>query len=138
MKKREIFINLSVKNLDKSKEFFSKLGFSFNLDFTDENAACMLIEENIFSMLITEKFFNTFIPGRKITDTKKDVEVLNAFSVNSRNEVDEMIKKVIKAGGNEYRTVSDYGWMYSRSFEDLDKHIWEVMYIDETKIPKKK
>ena len=132
----QIFINLAVKDLKKSMEFFSKLGFKFNPQFTNENGACMIIKNDvIFSMLITEKFFKTFIPNKNICDSKKDKEVLNALSVNSRKDVDDMINKVINAGGKEFREAQDYGWMYARAFEDLDNHVWEVFYGDESKMP---
>ena len=133
---KQIFVNLSVKNLNKTKKFFSKLGFKFNPQFTDKNAACMIIGKNIFSMLIVERFFKTFIPKKNISNAKKNAEVLNALSVESRKKVDEMIAKVIKAGGREYRKAQDYGWMYGRAFEDINGHIWEVFYMNIKKAPK--
>jgi len=132
---RQIFINLPVKNLDNTIEFFTKLRFTFNPQFTDEKAACMIIGENIYAMLLVEKFFRGFIPGKNITDTKDNIEVLTAISAESREEVDKMIENATKSGGKEYRKASDYGWMYSRAFQDLDGHIWEVLYMDEDKMP---
>ena len=132
---RQIFVNLPVKNLDNTIKFFTKLGFTFNPQFTDENATCMIIGENIYAMLLVEKFFRGFIPGKNIADTRDNIEVITAISVESREEVDEMIENVTEAGGEEYRKASDYGWMYSRAFLDLDGHIWEVVYMDETKMP---
>ena len=134
---KQIFVNLHVKNLNKTKNFFSKLGFKFNPKFTDKNAACMIIGKNIFSMLIVEKYFKTFIPKKKISNAKKNTEVLNALSVESRKKVDQMISKAIKSGGKEYRKAQDYGWMYGRAFEDINGHIWEAFYMDESKMPKK-
>ena len=134
---KQIFVNLHVKNLSKTKKFFSNLGFKFNPRFTDKNAACMIIGKNIFSMLIVEKYFKTFIPKKKISNAKKNTEVLNALSVESRKKVDQMISKAIKEGGKEYRKAQDYGWMYGRAFEDINGHIWEAFYMDESKIPKK-
>lgn len=84
-------------------------------------------------MLLVEKFFKNFIPTREICDAKKNTEVLIAISAQSRKKVDEMINKVIAAGGSEYRNAEDHGWMYSRAFEDLDGHIWEILYMDERK-----
>lgn len=133
----QIFVNLAVKDLKKTMEFFTKLGFKFNPQFTDENAACVIIGENIFAMLLVEKFFKTFIPNKEISNAKVNTEVLNALSVESRAKVDEMIKKAVEAGGKEYRQAQDYGWMYGRAFEDLDGHIWEIFYADESQIPKK-
>lgn len=128
---KQIFVNLPVKDLDKSIQFFTKIGFTFNPQFTDKNAACMIIGENIFAMLIVEQFFKTFIK-KEIAEAKKTTEVLLALSVSDRKEVDDMMKKVIAAGGKEARAAQDYGWMYGRSFEDLDGHIWEVFYMDES------
>lgn len=133
---KEIFVNMHVKDLEKTKKFFKALGFTFNPQFTDEKAASLILGDNIYAMLITEKFFETFIPGREISNAKKVTETLNALSVDSRKKVDEIINKAIKAGGKEYRTASDYGWMYSRSFEDLDGHIWEILHLDKSKMPK--
>jgi hypothetical protein len=133
---KQIFVNLPVKDLDKTMEFFTKLGFKFNPQFTDKNAACMVIEDNIFAMLLVEKFFKSFTPGKNISDARKNTEVLNALSFNSRKEVDNMTNKAVKAGGKEFRKAQDDGWMYGRAFEDLDGHIWEVFYMDESKAPK--
>lgn len=131
---RNIFVNLPVKDLEKTKEFFSKLGFSFNPQFTDEKAASLIISENIYAMLITEEYFKTFTK-KEIADATKTTEVINALSVESREVVDEMVDKAIAAGGRVNRDPDDYGWMYSKSFEDLDGHIWEILWIDENNIP---
>jgi len=133
---KSIFVNLPVKDLKKSVEFFTKLGFAFNPKFTDGNAACMIMGKNIFSMLIVHKFFKTFIK-KEISNAKKTTEVLLALQVNSKKEVDEMIAKAIKAGGKDTEKTQDYGWMYGRDFEDLDGHIWEAFYMDEKAMPKK-
>jgi predicted lactoylglutathione lyase len=125
-----IFVNLPVKNLEKSKEFFSKLGYSFNQQFTDEKAACMVISETIYTMLLTEPFFKGFIPSREIADANKTKEVLIALSADSRQQVDDLINKVIAAGGKQFREPEDHGFMYARSFEDLDGHVWEVIWMD--------
>ena len=132
---RQIFVNLPVKDLKKTIEFFAKLGFKFNPQFTDENATCMIIGENIYAMLLVEKFFKTFT-NKEICDTKKNNEVINALGLNSRKEVDEMMDKVKKAGGTEPRPPQDHGWMYGRSFEDVDGHRWEVFHMDMSKMPK--
>ncbi|CAN5368627.1 VOC family protein [soil metagenome] len=130
----KIFINLPVKDLNRSKEFFTSLGFSFNLQFTDEKAACLVIGENIFSMLITEPFFKTFTK-KEISDAKNTTEVLIAIDVESKDKVKEMVNKAVEAGGSTYMDPKDHGWMYYHSFADLDGHQWEVMYMDESKIP---
>jgi hypothetical protein len=131
---KQIFVNLPVKDLNRTKEFFAKLGFTFNPQFTDENAASMVISDNIFAMLITESFFKRFTK-KEIADAKKSTEAINALSVESREQVDEMIAKVLEAGGTETRDPEDHGWMYGRSFEDLDGHQWELFYMDISKIP---
>ncbi|MBI2558336.1 VOC family protein [Candidatus Woesearchaeota archaeon] len=131
---KQIFVNLPIKDLNKSIAFFTKLGFKFNPQFTDENATCMIIGENMFAMLLVEKFFKTFIK-KEIADAKKSTEVLVALAVESREKVDELVSKAIKAGGKEPREPQDHGWMYGRAFEDLDGHIWEVFYMDESKMP---
>lgn len=131
---KQIFVNLPVKDLGKTIQFFTKLGFTFNPKFTDENATCMIIGENMFAMLLVEKFFKTFTK-KQVSDAKKSTEVLLALSVESREEVDEMIQKAIEAGSKEHRDPQDHGWMYGRSLEDLDGHIWEIFYMDESAMP---
>lgn len=127
---KQIFVNLPVKDLGKTIEFFKKLGFEFNPQFTDEKATCMVVNENIFVMLLVEKFFKTFTQ-KEICDTTKNTEVIIALSTENREKVDQMLENVIKAGGKESRKPQDHGWMYGRSFEDLDGHIWEIIYMDE-------
>jgi predicted lactoylglutathione lyase len=127
----KIFVNLPVKNLNKTIEFFTKLGFKFNPQFTDENATCMIVGEDIFIMLLIENFFKTFTK-KQISDTSKNTEVIVALSVEGREKVDQMINKAIESGGRESREPQNYGWMYGRSFEDIDGHLWEVIYMDES------
>ena len=124
-------MNLPAKVLNKTIEFFTKLGFKFNPQFTDENATCMIVGEDIFVMLLVEKFFKTFTK-KEICDTSKNTEVIVALSVEGREKVDQMINKAIEAGGTESREPQDHGWMYGRSFEDINGHIWEIIYMDES------
>ena len=133
---KQIFINLPIKDLNKTKEFFTKIGFKFNQKFTDENAACLILGENIFAMFLIEKFFKRFTK-KEISNYKSNAEVINALSVNSKKEVDEILNKVIKAGGKEPREAQNHGWMYGRSFEDINGHLWEVFFIDKSQMPKK-
>ena len=133
---KQIFVNLPVKDLKKTIEFFTKIGFTFNPKFTDDNATCMIIGENIYAMLLIEKFFKTFIK-KEISDATKNTEVLMALSVESKDVVDQMVQKAIDAGGKEPREPQDDGWMYGRGFEDLDGHLWEIFYMDESKMDKK-
>ena len=131
---KQIFVNLPVKDLQRSIDFFTGLGFTFNPQFTDENATCMIIGENIFAMLLVETFFKTFT-GKEIADASKTTEVLTALSVESRAQVDEMANKALQLGGSPNNEPQDHGWMYSRSFQDPDGHIWELLYMDESQIP---
>jgi predicted lactoylglutathione lyase len=125
----KIFVNLPVKNLDRSVEFFTKLGFSFNPQFTDETATCMVVSEDIFVMLLTEAKFKEFTPN-PICDATKSTEVLVCLSSESREEVDKMIRNAVAAGGTTYNEPQDYGFMYSHGFQDLDGHIWETMFME--------
>ena len=127
--KRNIFVNLPVKNLEATQTFFSALGFSYNAQFTNETAACMVIEDNIFAMLITEPYFQTFTP-QPIADARASTEVLIALSCQSRAEVESMVKNAVAAGGNTYNEAKDHGFMYQHGFQDLDGHIWEVMWMN--------
>ncbi len=131
---KQIFVNLCVKDLKRSVEFFTGLGFSFNPKFTDENATCMIIGENIYAMLIVEHFFKTFIT-KEIADASKTTEVLTALSVESREKVNQIADKALASGGSANKDTQDLGWMYSRSFQDPDGHIWELLYMDESQVP---
>ena len=125
----KIFVNLPVKNLDKSKAFFQALGYSFNPQFSDENAGCLVISEDIYAMLLTEPFFKTFTK-KEIADASRSTEAMVALSADSRQAVDELADKALAAGGTQVNDPQDYGFMYSRSFYDLDGHHWEFVYMD--------
>ena len=127
---KQIFINLPVKDLNRSKEFFTALGFSINPQFTDDKAACVVIGGNIFAMLLTEPFFKTFT-RKEIADASKTTEVLIALDAESREAVDDMVRRAVDAGGSLYADPQDHGWMYQHSFADPDGHQWEVAYMDE-------
>jgi predicted lactoylglutathione lyase len=130
----KIFLNLAVKDLKKSIDFFTTLGFSFNPQFTDEQATCMIIGENIFAMLVTEQRFKDFTK-KEICNAHKNTEVLIAIDADSREKVDEMVKTAVDAGRSIYMEPQDHGWIYGHSFADLDGHQWEIMYMDENAIP---
>ena len=132
----KIFINLPVKDLKRTKAFFAALGFSFNPQFTDEKAACLVVSEEIYAMLATEPLFKTFAGHKDICDAAKCAEALVALTVESRAKVDEMAEKVIAAGGKEHRPAEDHGWMYGKSFEDPDGHIWEFFWMDPAHVQK--
>ena len=125
----KIFVNLPVKNLDKSIEFFTQLGFTFNPQFTDETATCMIVSEHIFVMLLTEAKFRTFTPN-PICDARKNTEVLVCLSLEGREQVDDMVRKAVASGGNTYNEPQDHGFMYGHGFQDLDGHIWELIYME--------
>lgn len=127
----KIFVNLPVKDLTKSTAFFTELGFSFNPQFSDENAGCMVISDDIYAMLLVEPFFKAFTK-KEIVDATKSTEAILALGVESRQRVDELADTAIEAGGQPANDPMDEGFMYGRSFQDLDGHIWEVMHMDET------
>jgi predicted lactoylglutathione lyase len=132
---QKVFINLPVKDLEKSKEFFGKLGYTFNAQFTDENATCMVISEEIYVMLLVEKFFATFTP-KKIADAKATAEVGIALNCQSRAVVDETVNKALAAGAKKYNEPKDHGFMYQWGFEDLDGHMWEYFWMDSSFVQK--
>lgn len=125
----QIFVNLPVKDLDKSIEFFTQLGYTFNPQFTDEIATCMIVSDTIFVMLLTEEKFKTFTP-KAICDATKSTEVLVCLSCESRANVDDMVRKALAAGGSTYNDPQDHGFMYAHGYQDLDGHIWELVYMD--------
>lgn len=125
----KIFVNLPVKDLARSIGFFTKLGFRFNPRFTDETAACMVVSDDIFVMLLTEAKFREFTP-RPVADATRSTEVLVALSRESRDAVDELVRHALAAGGTTYANAKDYGFMYQHGFQDLDGHIWELIYMD--------
>ncbi|WP_024303957.1 VOC family protein [Pseudogulbenkiania sp. MAI-1] len=124
----QIFVNLPVSDLTNSIAFFTELGFSFNPQFTDETATCMIVSDDIFVMLLTEAKFKTFTPN-EICNAKKYTEVLVCLSVESRERVDELVRKAVAAGGATYSEPQDYGFMYGHGFQDLDGHIWELVHM---------
>lgn len=124
-----IFPNIPVKDLKKTMNFFNQLGFTYNDKFTDENAACMIINDTACVMLLTEAFYLSFTT-KKIADTSKTSEVMLAISLESKEKVDEILLKAISMGAIEERT-EDMGFMYTRSFHDLDGHTWEFFWMDE-------
>jgi predicted lactoylglutathione lyase len=126
---KHIYVNLPVKDLKRSVDFFTKLGFTFNPQFTNENATCMVVADNIYVMLLVEKFFQTFT-NKPICDATKSTEVLMAFSCDSREAVDELVRKAVAAGATTPRAPQDLGFMYGHDFEDLDGHIWEPFYME--------
>ena len=134
MKVKSIFINLPIKNLKKTRDFWTKLGFSFNEQFSNDKALCLVLNDGlIYSMLITYEMFSSFT-NRPIADGST-TQVLIAIQVDSRDEVDRIVKLALKNGGTRYRESVDHGWMYYDTFADLDGNQWEVMFADDTQIP---
>ena len=126
---RKLFVNLPVRDLKRSMQFFAALGFEFNPRFTDEKAACMILSEEAAVMLLVEPFFRTFTT-REVCDTTSHTEALLSFSCASRAEVDDIVKRAVAAGGKEVNSPQDHGFMYDWSFSDLDGHGWGVLWMD--------
>jgi predicted lactoylglutathione lyase len=133
MYQQMIFVNLPVNDLDSSKKFFTELGYTINPQFSDENAASVVISDTIVAMLMTKPFYSTFT-RKKIADAKKTSEVLLCLSAESREKVDELVEKAVAAGGTASDQVQDQGFMYGRAFDDLDGHTWEVVWMDPSAI----
>jgi uncharacterized protein len=129
----KIFVNLPVKDLTRSVEFFTKLGFGFDEQFTDETATCMIVSDDIYVMLLTEEKFQTFTP-KKICDAARFTEVLVCLSLESRINVEEMVAKAVAGGASTYNEPQDHGFMYAHGFQDLDGHIWELIYMESTAV----
>ncbi|HKA68571.1 MAG TPA: VOC family protein [Actinomycetes bacterium] len=127
---RAIFVNLPVKDLRAAREFFTKLGFSFNSAFIDGECACMVVDRNIFVMLLDRDRFADFVNG-EISDATKSTEVLLCLTVDSKQQVDRMVATAIEAGGRQWKPTFTDGGMYGGSFQDLDGHVWELMYAPE-------
>jgi uncharacterized protein len=126
---RMIFVNLPVADLQKSVDFWAGLGFAFNPQFTDENAACMVVSDDACVMLLTEKFFSTFTT-KPVVDASRQTEAILALSAESRGEVDRLADRAVSTGGSAANPAQDEGFMYGRSFHDPDGHLWEVIHMD--------
>jgi len=123
-----IFLNLPVRDLQKSVKFFTHLGYSFNRHYTDESATCMIVAENIYVMLLTEERFKQFTP-KAIADAHKMTEVLVCLQLESRQAVMDMVNKAVEAGGSIYKEAQDHGFMYGHGYQDLDGHLWELVHM---------
>ncbi|GEN67330.1 VOC family protein [Chryseobacterium rhizosphaerae] len=134
MRINDIYVNLPVKDVQKTRDFWTKLGFSINEQFSNDQAICVVMrEDHIYTMFLKEEFFQTFTdrPFAKGDTT----QVLLAIGVNSRDEVDHMVKTALENGGSKYSEPQDHGWMYQSAFADIDGHQWEVMYGDLSQLP---
>lgn len=128
---RDIFINIAVTDLGKSMEFFQTLGFEFNMQFSNENGVCLILGNNIYVMLLTAPFFQQFT-NREICNPRTHTEMLLCIPADNREWVDSLVNAAIVAGGKDLSRPQEYDFMYSRSFEDLDGHIWEVVWMNGT------
>jgi uncharacterized protein len=131
---RKIFVNLPIKDMQRSQAFFRALGFSFNPQFTNEQGACMVIAEDIYAMLLVEPFFQGFTK-KPVFDAKKGTEVIVCLSCESRGEVDDLVRKALAAGGTAPNAPQDHGFMYGHGFEDPDGHVWELTWMDPSAAP---
>ncbi|KLK94089.1 hypothetical protein AA309_06470 [Microvirga vignae] len=129
----KIYVNLPVKDLQRSVRFFKAMGFGLNPEFSDESAACMVIADNIFAMLLTEAKFREFA-RKPVADASRMTEMLTSLSVESRARVNQLVDKALAQGGREVREPEDHGFMFGRSFSDLDGHIWEIIYLDPSRM----
>ena len=126
---KEIFVNLPVKDLNKTKELFTSIGFEFNPQFTNEQGACLILGENLYAMLLVESFFKDFTK-KQIPDTANNAEAITCLMVDSREKVDEIVNKALAAGAKPFNDPVDHGFMYLWSFQDLDGHLWEVGFME--------
>ncbi len=135
MMTRKLFVNLPIKNLERTMRFWKALGFSFNRQFTDDKAACLIFSEDAYAMLLTEPFFRTFTT-RELCDTRTHLQSLFALSCESRAEVDALVAKAVANGGSDPGKTQDHGFMYGRGFDDPDHHHWEVIWMDPAHVQK--
>jgi uncharacterized protein len=126
MTNKQIYVNIGTKDLKRANAFFTALGYSFNPQFSDEKATCMVVSEAIYVMILTDQYFQTFSP-KPVADAAKTGEVIICLSCETREEVDEIVKKAVKAGGKTYNEPKDHGFMYQHGFQDPDGHIWEYI-----------
>ena len=127
--KRKLFINLAVNNLKASTDFYLQLGFSFHPQFSDESARCIVLSDHLYLMLLTKDKFASFSP-HPLANSQDQTQILNCLSCYSKAEVDELVQKALKAGGKTYNQPQDHGFMYAHGFQDLDGHVWELVYME--------
>ncbi len=130
----QVFINLVVKDIEKSMAFYTQMGFSNNPQFSDESGKCMVWNESIFVMIMTAEKFKSFT-SKPLADTKNSIAGIFSISVDSLERVNEIVDKAVAAGGIEPTEMKDYGFMQLRSIEDFDGHTWEIFYMDMSKYP---
>lgn len=123
---QQIYVNLPIREMARSRAFFESLGYAFNPQFSNEQGACLVLGDNLFVMLLVEPFFQGFTP-KAVADAAKTTEVLVCVSCASREEVDALVAKAVAAGGRTYSEPKDHGFMYQHAYEDLDGHLWELV-----------
>lgn len=126
---RKLFINLAAIDIKASTDFFQQLGFGFHPQFSDDSASCIVLSDDLYLMLLTQEKFASFSPN-PIINSHQQTEVLNCLSCHSKAEVDELVQKAVKAGGKTYNQPQDHGFMYAHGFQDLDGHVWELLYME--------
>jgi predicted lactoylglutathione lyase len=131
---RKIFVNLPIQDMARSRAFFDALGFQFNPQFSNAQGACMVVAEDIFVMLLVEPFFRGFTK-KPVADARQSTEVIVCLSCDSRAEVDALVQKALAAGGTAPNAPQDHGFMYGHGFEDLDGHVWELVWMDPSAAP---
>ncbi|MDM5297325.1 VOC family protein [Bacillus pumilus] len=129
---KHMYINLPVKHVNESRVFFEQLGFEFRQQYTNDQAACLVINDTFTVMLLAQKHFQS-ISEKQIVDARQASEMILSLQVNTREEVDELVEKAIAAGGSPFKEKQDHELMYGWSFQDLDGHLWEVFYMDESR-----
>ena len=132
---KQLYVNLPIQDLKRSKDFFSKLGFTFNEQFSDETSTSMIVDEGIVFMLLEKDRFQSFIPHKTVADTGKVCAAINAIQVDSKEEVHQILAKALDAGAKEYKEAQDHGFMFGRSFEDPDGNLWEFFWMDPGQMP---
>ena len=133
MKINQIYVNLPVKDIQKTKDFWTKLGFTINEQFSDEKAACVVLNDNTFVMFLTEEYFQTF--SERPVPKGDTTQVLVAIGLDSREEVDQVVNAAIANGATQHEKPQDYGWMYQNSFWDINGHGWNVTFADLSQMP---
>lgn len=128
---KRLFVNLPIKDVNRTRFFFESLGFEFNPQFSDEKALCLVLGDNFYAMLLMEEYFQTFTP-KPISFGKQSTEVLLSLQVDTKDDVHNMVNKAVELGAHEYAPPTDHGFMYLRVFEDHDGHQWEISWMDET------
>ena len=128
-----LFINLPIKSLEKTKEYFKALGFNFNELYSDTTSTCMIVNKNIFAMLLEESRFREFT-SKNLCNAKRSTEVILSLQLSSKEDVDALYIKAIKFGGKEHMPLQESGFIYTKSFLDINNHIWEVFYLEEVQL----